>query len=198
MNYRRNYVDGGTYFFTVNIYDRQSTLLVDQIDILRSAVKFVKQRKPFQINAWVVLPDHMHAIWTLPPEDSDYSSRWREIKKRFTKELIKDSFVHSRLKGKVVWQKRFWEHTIKSHVDFQKHFDYVHINPLKHGVVERVSDWPFSSFHRSVAQGLYSKDWCGDIDKEDGFTSYGECLNGCRSAKRSASRQAGLDDTAQL
>ncbi|OOE56927.1 transposase [Salinivibrio sp. ML323] len=158
MRYRRNYAHGGTYFFTVNLHDREMRLLTEHIRLLRSAVATVKASRPFQIDAWVVLPDHLHAIWTLPDNDSDYSTRWREIKKLFTKSV---SRIDKRLvtgKG-MVWQDRFWEHTIRDERDFKHHFDYVHFNPVKHGWVERVVDWPYSSFHREVKRGIYHPSW---------------------------------------
>lgn len=163
MQYRRNYVEGGTYFFTVNLLDRKQTLLVDHVDALRAAVRWVKDHRPFCIDAWVVLPDHIHAVWTLPEGDADYSSRWREIKKRFSKSLpyrerLSATRKHKGERG--IWQRRFWEHTIKDERDYQFHVDYVHINPLKHGLVTRVVDWPYSSFHRALAQGHYAADWC--------------------------------------
>lgn len=164
MRYRRNYVPGGTYFFTVNLLDRDQTLLVDHIDLLREAVRWVKVRRSFDINAWVVLPDHMHAVWTLPEGDADYSSRWREIKKRFSKALPiteRRSAVRRRKGDRGIWQRRFWEHTIRDQEDYNWHVDYVHLNPLKHGLVNKVIEWPHSTFHRAVQQGLYNQNWCG-------------------------------------
>ncbi len=165
MRYRRSYVEGGTYFFTVNLLERDKSLLVDHIDVLREAVRWVKARRPFEIDAWVVLPDHMHAVWTLPEGDADYSSRWREIKKRFSKAMPKTerlSVVRKKKGERGVWQRRFWEHTIRDEKDYQYHVDYVHVNPVKHGLVNRVQDWPYSSFHKAVKEGVYDKNWCGD------------------------------------
>lgn len=159
-SYRRNHLSGGTYFFTVNLQDRTQTYLTGYIDILRDAVRTVKNNRPFKIDAWVVLPDHMHAIWTLPKSDSDYSSRWREIKKKFTKELRRLGI------NQPIWQNRFWEHTIRDQKDFNHHFDYVHINPLKHGHVLVVKEWPYSTFHRSVIEGVYSIDWGQNVQLE--------------------------------
>lgn len=152
-NYRRNYLNGGTWFFTVNLKNRQSDALVRQIAFLRSAVAHVKCRKPFHINAWVVLPEHMHCIWTLPENDCDFSGRWRDMKKRFTRDL----------REREIWQPHFWEHTIRDERDYCQHMDYIYINPVKHGWVGRVQDWPFSSFHRDVRNGLYPLDWAGEI-----------------------------------
>ncbi|TVT78546.1 MAG: transposase [Denitromonas halophila] len=150
-NYRRNRAPGGTYFFTVTLADRRSQALIEHVALLRKAVCRVRTARPFHIDAWVVLPDHLHAVWTLPEGDADYSSRWREIKKAFTRTV-----------GGSVWQRGFWEHTLRDERDCAAHIDYVHINPLKHGLVARVADWPYSSFHRAVAQGLYPVDWTGD------------------------------------
>lgn len=162
MRYRRYYHAGGTYFFTVNLQDRSQSLLVDNIDILRAAVRSVKTRRPFTIDAWVVLPDHLHAVWTLPEGDADYSSRWREIKKYFSKFLPYMEPIPISRKTKCergIWQRRFWEHTIKNARDYRQHIDYVHINPLKHGLVSQVYDWPYSSFHQYVRMGLYPVNW---------------------------------------
>jgi putative transposase len=153
-NYRRYYVPGGTWFFTVNLRDRQSDLLTCHIDLLRKAVSYVQRKQTFEIGAWVILPEHMHCIWTLPENDSDYSGRWREIKKVFTKSVgLQD-----------VWQPRFWEHTIRDDEDLRHHIDYIYVNPLKHGWVKRVQDWPWSTFHRDVRAGLYPEDWAGECE----------------------------------
>jgi len=164
MQYRRNYVKGGTYFFTVNLLNRNKSLLVEHIDLLRESIRFVKSQRPFYIDAWVVLPDHLHAVLTLPDDDVDYSSRWREIKKRFSKSLPKTEFLTQTRKRKNergIWQRRFWEHTIRDDNDYWHHVNYVHFNPLKHGLVSQVADWPYSSFHRAVKQGIYTNNWCG-------------------------------------
>jgi putative transposase len=164
MQYRRKYVKGGTYFFTVNLLDRNKSLLVEHIDLLRESIRFVKSQRPFYIDAWVVLPDHLHAVLTLPDDDVDYSSRWREIKKRFSKSLPKTEFLTQTRKRKNergIWQRRFWEHTIRDDNDYWHHVNYVHFNPLKHGLVSQVADWPYSSFHRAVKQGIYANNWCG-------------------------------------
>ncbi|HMW72287.1 MAG TPA: transposase [Cellvibrionaceae bacterium] len=163
--YRRNYVLGGTYFFTVNLLDRNSTLLVDYIDTLRTAVAEVKQRQPFLIDAWVVLPEHMHAVWTLPENDADYSGRWREIKKAFNRRIPPRELLspaRQKQKERGIWQRRFWEHTIRSDADYRHHVDYVHLNPLKHRLVKQVKDWPHSSFHHHVKKGTYPESWCGN------------------------------------
>ena len=156
-NYRRSYIPGGCWFFTVNLQNRHSDLLTRHIDHLRAAIACAKRKRPFQINSWVVLPEHMHCIWTLPEGDSDYSGRWREIKKSFTRALAQSQ----------IWQPRFWEHTIRNDEDYRRHMDYVYINPVKHRLVGRVSDWPYSTFHRDVRKGLYPEDWAGDTVEID-------------------------------
>jgi len=174
--YRRNYVEGGTYFFTVNLQEREKSLLVDNVHVLRAAVAKVKRKRPFEIVAWVILPDHLHAIWTLPEGDADYSSRWREIKKAFVKQLPKgERLSATRLKNgeRGIWQRRFWEHTIVSEGDYRNHLDYVYRNPLKHGLVDQVKDWPYSSFHRDVERGLYDVNWCG-ANVESNNSNFGE------------------------
>jgi putative transposase len=162
-DYRRNYVAGGCYFFTVNLADRSSSLLVDRIDQLRSVVRDVRARRPFRIDAWVVLPEHMHCVWTLPEGDADYPGRWRAIKKAFSKVIPARDDVTGQRRGREreVWQRRYWEHTIGDDADYAVHIDYVHRNPVKHGLVKRVQDWPYSTFHRYVEQGIYDIDWHG-------------------------------------
>jgi putative transposase len=163
-DYRRNRVSGGTYFFTVNLLDRRSDLLVDRIDALRGAVRQVRAGAPFHIDAWVVLPDHMHCLWTLPEGDDDFPGRWRAIKKVFSKSLPAAearSPVMTRRGERGIWQKRYWEHTIRDDRDYAVHMDYTHFNPVKHGLVAHPADWPFSSFRRCVADGLYPPSWAG-------------------------------------
>jgi len=139
--------------------------LIDHIDHLRASVRKVKQARPFHIDAWVVLPEHMHAVWTLPESDHDYSARWKAIKIAFAKGIpvTEDRSAVRIAKGeRGIWQRRFWEHTIRDDDDYARHVDYVHINPMKHGLVSRVADWPYSSFHSAVKQGLYPADWACD------------------------------------
>jgi putative transposase len=166
-NYRRYFVAGGCYFFTVNLLERQRTLLTDHIDLLRDSVRRVKVLYPFHIDAWVVLPDHMHAIWTLPPDTDDFPVRWRLIKLLFSKGLPRTERLSSVRRNRAergIWQRRYWEHTITTERDYAQHVDYVHVNPLKHGHVKRVCDWPYSSFHRYVRDGILPMDWCGDVE----------------------------------
>jgi putative transposase len=156
--YRRNRVPGGMYFLTVNLLDRKSRLLVDNIDALRDAVRTVRAGAPFHIDAWVVLPDHLHCVWTLPPEDDDFSGRWQAVKALFAAAMPhteRRSATRVRKGERGIWQRRFREHTIRDDRDYAAHMDYVHFNPVKHGFADRATDWPFSSFHRCVARGLY-------------------------------------------
>jgi putative transposase len=162
MEYRRIWKPGGTYFFTVVLADRRSGLLVCNIDHLRQAFRQVKIAMPFGLVAAVVLPDHLHCIWTLPEGDVDYPCRWQNIKASFSKKLPKAtsrsaSKVAKRERG--IWQRRYWEHLIRDERDLHRHLDYIHYNPVKHGLVAQVSDWPYSSFHRYVERGYYAADW---------------------------------------
>ena len=162
-NYRRYRVPGGSYFFTVNLLERHpNDLLIRHIDLLRTAVSDARKRWPFHIDAWVVLPEHRHCVWTLPVGDADNSNRWRVIKQGFSKALPiteRRSKVRIARGERGIWQRRFWEHMIRDDQDYAAHIDYCHINPMKHGLVERVSDWPYSTFHRYVKEGLYPQDW---------------------------------------
>ena len=162
MRYRRARADGATYFFTVNLADRRSQLLVEQIEALRQAVRTVKRAHPFEIVAWVVLPEHLHAVWTLPAEDADYSLRWSQIKGEFSRQLPKTERIstsRARKRERGIWQRRFWEHQIRDDNDLARHVDYLHYNPVKHGYVGRVVDWPYSSFHRFVERSWLTEDW---------------------------------------
>ncbi|MCB2262269.1 MAG: transposase [Candidatus Thiosymbion ectosymbiont of Robbea hypermnestra] len=161
--YRRWRVPGGCYFFTVNLARRKNnSLLVQHINLLRKAFRKVKQAHPFHLDAVVVLPEHLHCVLTLPDGDDDYSMRWRQIKSAFSEKLPPIEYrSHSRRhkNERGIWQRRFWEHVIRNEEDYAAHVDYVHYNPVKHGHVERVIDWPYSSFHRYVTCGLYPMDW---------------------------------------
>jgi putative transposase len=167
-NYRRRRVPGATYFFTVNLFDRRSDLLVTRIDLLRHPVRMTRQRYPFHIDAWVVLSDHIHCLWTLPEGDSDFPRRWRDIKMTFSKSLPTTehrSAVMLRRGERGIWQRRYWEHTIRDDPDYATHMDYIHFNPVKHGLVETAADWPHSSFQRCVAMGLYPAHWLPSRDE---------------------------------
>src|SRR5207245_4988833 len=167
-DYRRNRVPGGTFFFTVNLLDRRSNLLVARIDALRDAVRQVRARAPFHIDAWVVLPDHMHCLWTLLGGDANSPGRWRAIKTAFAKSLPVGeprSLVMANRGERGIWQRRYWEHTIRDDRDFAAHMDYIHFNPVKHGLVAHPADWPHSSFYRCATSGLYPAGWKGGGDQ---------------------------------
>jgi putative transposase len=176
-NYRRARVDGGTYFFTVNTFRRQPFLTDPDVRAaLRAGIARVRAEHPFVIEAWVLLPDHMHALWTLPPDDHDFPTRWRIIKstvsQRCGPRLHRPEWMTARRairQQSTLWQHRFWEHTIRDDTDLVRHIDYIHWNPVKHGYVKRAVDWPYSSFHRYVKQGLLPADWAEveGIETED-------------------------------
>jgi putative transposase len=172
-DYRRAWHPGGTYFFTVNLLQRKGNdLLTRHIELLRAVVKSVRQRHPFRIHGWVVLPEHLHCVIELPPGDADFDTRWRLIKMGFSKALPRTeriSAVRTRRGERGIWQRRYWEHLIRGESDYRAHMDYVHINPVKHGLVGRVADWPYSTFHRLVAEGLYPLSWAGGKEGELGY-----------------------------
>jgi putative transposase len=164
-NYRRYRLAGGTYFFTLVTADRRQSLLTEHIDALRAAFREVRERHPFALEAVVVLPDHLHCVWSLPEGDDDFSMRWRQIKSAFSRRVGEgEARSPSRLaKGeRGLWQRRFWEHAIRDETDYRRHVDYVHYNPVKHGHVKRVRDWPYSSFPRFVVRGMYPREWGGE------------------------------------
>jgi len=166
-NYRRARVAGGTFFFTVVAYRRQPILCDEPVRAaLREAIREVRQSSPFKIDAWVLLPDHLHCIWTLPPDDGDFSLRRSLIKRRVSlavgAQYRRAEWLNaSKLKHResTVWQRRFWEHSIRDEEDLRRHVDYLHFNPVKHGLVSGASDWPHSTFHRFVEAGIYPADW---------------------------------------
>jgi putative transposase len=167
--YRRARTAGACYFFTGVTYRRQPILCDDAVrQALRDAIIQVRETRPFTIDAWVLLPDHLHCIWTLPSGDADYSTRWNRIKRRVSMvcamEYKRPEWVSAskrKHRESTLWQRRFWEHQIRDELDFMRHVDYLHYNPVKHGVCQRVADWPHSTFHRYVAQGVYPADWSG-------------------------------------
>jgi putative transposase len=162
LRYRRADVAGGTYFFTVNLADREADLLTRHIDDLREVMNKVKQAHPFVVEAMVVLPEHLHAIWRLPSDDVAYPMRWSLIKAGFSRCIEKNEHIRvSRLakRERGIWQRRYWEHLIRDENDFERHEDYIHYNPVKHGYVGHAVDWPFSSFHRYVERGILPADW---------------------------------------
>ena len=168
-DYRRHRFKGGVYFFTVNLAERNRELLTERIDVLRESFRMVKTQHPFKIDAVVVLPEHLHTIWTLPEGDDDFSCRWRQIKSHFSRHIEKGERIAKSRKRKNergIWQRRFWEHRIKDEEDFIKHVDYIHYNPVKHGYVPFVIDWPHSSFHDYVKRGVLPHHWAGGQNLE--------------------------------
>ena len=165
MHYRRATTPGATYFFTVVTHQRQPIFNNTQtIDYLRQAFHTVKTEKPFTIDAIVILPDHIHTIWTLPKDDADFSSRWQRIKAKFSRqcpaEFQQTALPSRQRKGELaIWQRRFWEHQIRDETDLRQHIEYIHYNPVKHGLANTPKDWPYSSFHRHVKDGFYPADW---------------------------------------
>lgn len=179
-NYLRNRVPGGTYFFTLCLADRCSGALVNHIDTFRLAYAHTKRDLPWQDEALVVLPDHLHAVWTLPEGDADYSRRWGAIKARFSRAMGRAGFIPPppigrvnggvnpalRRKGEVgLWQPRFWEHTIRNDADLATHIAYCWGNPVKHGLVKCAVDWPYSSIHRDIQLGRVDAEWAGEVSE---------------------------------
>ena len=177
-DYLRPKLPGASVFFTVALADRGSDVLVREIGRLREAVREVRGERPFAIDAWVVLPDHMHAVWTLPDGDADFSTRWGAIKARFSMAMRRAGFTPPppvgrvsggvnpalRRKGEVgLWQPRFWEHHIRDETDYAAHVRYCWINPVKHGLAARAVDWPYSSIHRDIARGIVEPEWSGAV-----------------------------------
>ena len=152
VRYRRNRIAGATYFFTVTLRDRRSDLLVREIDALRAAWRAAARRIPHVVIAAVVLPDHLHAVIRMVDATADYPRLWQDIKKGFTRRVVPAG-------GPSPWQSRYWERTVRDDAERQALVDYVHINPLKHGLVETVAAWPHSSFHRYVSRGWLPHDW---------------------------------------
>jgi putative transposase len=180
-NYRRPFVPGGTFFFTVTTSGHQPVLTEPAIlAALRDAVRQTRRALPFTIVAWVVLPDHLHAIWELPPGDADFSLRWARIKQTVTRVYAELPFARetrspSRTKRRegTLWQRRFWEHQIRDEIDLVRHVDYIHYNPVKHGHASRVREWRHSTFHKYVRSGIYPQQW-GDEGYVEGSGNYGE------------------------
>jgi putative transposase len=162
-NYHRCRIPGGSYFFTVVTAGRRPILL-EHIAELRRAFQRVRKLHPYRTDAIVILPDHLHCIWTLPPRDADFSIRWRLIKTAFS--TAPPLQVCRTMCRRSVWQKRFWEHALRDDRDFERHADYIHYNPVKHGYVARARDWEFSSFRRYVDMGIYDMAWATD-DADD-------------------------------
>lgn len=155
MQYQRLFVQGGSYFFTLVTAQRKPVFSDESaIKVLRDSFKRVMDKRPFNIDAFVLLPDHLHCIWTLPPGDHDFATRWRLIKTWFTKH-----YDQSLYPGKSLWQHRYWEHLLRDDLDYQRHIEYIHYNPVKHGYVQNPIDWQYSSFQRYIAMGIYPEGW---------------------------------------
>jgi putative transposase len=179
-NYRRAACPGGTYFFTVNTFRRQPVLTDEPFRAaLRHAIRVTQRTYPFDILAWVLLPDHLHVLWRLPDGDAATGVRWSLIKGQVTQAygnfLSIEKTTTSRYKRRegTLWQRRFWERLILDDADFERHFDYIHINPVKHGYVTRAGDWPYSTFHRYVKQSVYPSDWAAEPDTNGEFGEFG-------------------------
>ena len=190
-NYRRAIVPGGTFFFTVVSWQRRPVLCNPDIRaVLREAITTVRGTHPFMINAWVLLPDHLHCVWTLPDGDSDFAGRWAMIKRFVTRRTgfsgggaqsapygVRTHCISgSRLKrheGRL-WQRRFWEHQVRDQADLKRCLDYLHWNPVKHGHVACVADWPYSTFQRWVNDGVYPVDWGGEVVPPINGRDFGE------------------------
>lgn len=161
--YRTSHLPGCTWFFTVVTNNRRALFETpDNVQRLREAVRMVAVSRPFAIDAMVVLPDHIHAVWTLPDGDGDFSTRWRLIKSRFRPvETAGESLPANGRpnRGRALWQRRFWEHEIRDQEDLRRHVDYIHYNPVRHGLVDCPIEWPYSSLHRAIRQGTYPTDW---------------------------------------
>lgn len=168
-NYRRAESAGGTFFFTVVTCRRRPLFHSLQArTILGHVIRETQARYPFTIDAWVLLPDHLHCIWTLPAEDADFSGRWRVIKSSFSKRCRHlfhvDGWMNPsrrRHRESTIWQRRFWEHQMRDDEEYRIYMEYIHYNPVKHGWVDQVADWPFSTFYRHVRLGNYAADWGG-------------------------------------
>jgi putative transposase len=174
-NFRRARVEGGTFFFTV-VTDNRTPFLCDAGSrrLLRKVLHGCQARWPMEVEAIVLLPDHLHTIWTLPAGDTDYSRRWAWTKKEFTREWLQSGYVeHAQTTGRHrdgrrgVWQPKFWEHTIRDECDLRRHIEYIHYNPVKHGVTRCPHAWRWSSFDRWVRAGVYPVDWACSSDRID-------------------------------
>lgn len=168
-NYRRVRIQGASYFFTVALADRSSSLLIRRIDDLRAAYAATIRTAPVTCDAMVILPDHLHAVWSLPRDDHDYSERWRKIKHRFSRAVGRIAHptnlsASKRAKRECgIWQRRFWEHTIRDDADYRAHIAYCWGNPVKHGLAARAVDWPYSSIHRDIRSGGVDPEWTGGL-----------------------------------
>jgi putative transposase len=168
-HYRRSQATGATFFFTLTSYRRRQVLTEPSIrKALREAIHVVRERLPFVVHAWVLLPDHLHCIWELPEDDAAFGLRWSLIKQRVSKACLGAHAMAAERSASQIkrretgfWQRRFWEHQIHDDCDFTRHMDYIHWNPVKHGYATQAKDWPYSTFHRYVRTGVYPADWGG-------------------------------------
>lgn len=166
-HYRRSRQAGGSFFFTVVTYRRRPILCEEPVRLaLREAIKEIQSKRPFTIEAWVLLPDHLHCLWTLPPDDADFSRRWGMIKRlvsiRCGEAYGCDGLLTAskrKHRESTIWQRRYWEHEIRDKTDFARHLDYIHYNPTRHGLCERPGQWPYSTLHRYIKEGRYPEDW---------------------------------------
>ncbi|WED43281.1 REP-associated tyrosine transposase [Legionella cardiaca] len=162
MQYRRTFALGATYFFTLNLLNKESDLLIQQIHFLKFAFKKVQQKHPFYIDAIVIMPNHWHMIMTLPENDGNYSMRLSLIKSNFSRQIIANEYIslsRQKKRERGIWQRRYWEHLIRDTEDYEHHINYIHYNPVKHGYVNNPSDWPYSSIHRFIKQAILPKKW---------------------------------------
>jgi putative transposase len=165
--FRRNFLPGGTYFFTVVAHERRPLFATNLgRELLGAALRTIRDKRPFNTVAMVLLPEHLHCVWTLPEGDADYPTRWRQIKEEFTRTFLESGGQEGTLSAsrqrhgeRAIWQRRYWEHTCRDQDDLNRCIDYIHWNPVKHGLVARVRDYPWSSFHRYVEEGIYLLDW---------------------------------------
>ncbi len=173
-NYRRKFVEGGYYFFTVVTYDRRKFLCHSLArNILHQVFEEVRTKHPFNVAAMVLLPEHLHCLWKLPDHDADFSIRWRLIKSKFSTQYIgrkgleyEQSPSRQKKGERGIWQRRFWEHRIRDRKDLQRHVDYIHYNPIKHELVKNLADWPWSTYHKYIESGRYSKTYFTDMQEE--------------------------------
>ena len=166
-DYRRYFNPGAAIFFTVITHDRRLILCTEKgRDFLRQAIQNVKKDRPFESIAFALMPEHFHCLWKLPDEDGNFSVRMACIKKMFTRLWLENgedqcdiSKARKKHREKGVWQKRFWEHTIRNEDDFINHVNYIHYNPVKHNLAKCPHAWPYSTFHQWMKDGYYKKEW---------------------------------------
>jgi len=162
VHYRRCRIESASYFFTLALADREAKTLTEHAALLGDSLRRVQRLKPFRVDALVLLPEHLHMVWTLPESDSDYPSRIQALKAGFTFSLGRAAGLSLPLRtegGRQLWQRRYWEHCLRDEDDLRRHIDYIHFNPVKHGWAQRAADWPYSSFQRHVRLGSYAEDW---------------------------------------